>query len=63
MAGWVSPRLQVRFELASGELLLSGPDNRKFASYVELAEQATQARERAERLEAQLRALGINPEA
>jgi Uma2 family endonuclease len=70
MAGWMSPRLHVRFEVVDGELLLHGPDGTKFASYLELVEQAAklkkqseEERQRAGRLEAQLRSLGINPEA
>jgi hypothetical protein len=70
MQGWSSPRLKVRMELHESELRLSGPDGRPFASYVELIQQRDQAeRERnqleqaADRLRAQLRALGINPEA
>ena len=43
MAGWVSPRLQVRFELAAGVLKLYHPDGRPFASYVELEKQRTAA--------------------
>lgn len=69
MQGWVSPRLGVRFELAGGELQLYRPDGRPFESYVELersrdiAQQvAEQERQRADRLAAQLRALGISPE-
>jgi Uma2 family endonuclease len=91
MAGWVSPRLGIRFEMTAGDLELYGPDGRRFASYVELVEQrerekqekdlaqraaeqalqaaeqarqaAEQERQRAERLAAQLRALGVEPEA
>jgi Uma2 family endonuclease len=65
MSGWVSPRLKVRFELVGGELHLFGPDNRRFATYVELAQQheLEQERHRADRLAAQLRALGVEPEA
>ncbi len=48
MDGWVSPRLGVRFRLVSGELELHGPDGRKFATYVELADQAVQERARAD---------------
>jgi Uma2 family endonuclease len=76
MAGWVSPRLAVRFEIEQGELALYRPDGRRFASYVELErqaeqerqraqqaqQQAEQERERADRLAAQLRALGVNPD-
>ena len=59
----------VRFDLKEGELELYYPDGRKFASYIELVEQTEQARQqaeqaqdRAERLAAQLRALGVDPE-
>ena len=62
MNGWVSARLGVRFDLAGGELKIHGPDGRPFATYVELAQQREHERHRAERLAAQLRALGIEPE-
>jgi hypothetical protein len=62
MEGWVSPRLKVRFELVNGELQLFGPDGQRFATYVEMATQRDEARQRAERLAAKLRALGIDPE-
>ena len=67
--GWVSPRLGIRFDLSGAELQILRPDGRRFATYLELAaqrDQEQQARERAEqkaeRLAAQLRALGVNPE-
>jgi Uma2 family endonuclease len=70
MNGWVSPQLKVRFELLDGDLRLYGPYGKKFATYLELAEQRDNAQhamhevhQRAERLAAQLRALGIEPEA
>jgi Uma2 family endonuclease len=62
ISGWVSPRLGVRFTLENGELALYHPDGRKFASFVELERQREQAQQRAERLAAQLRALGVEPE-
>jgi len=76
MSGWVSPRLQMRFELVDGELRLIGPDGKKFATYVELVEQREKAqkekkkaqkeKEKAEKragcLAAQLKALGVKPE-
>src|SRR5436309_1448412 len=69
MAGWVSPRLGIRFELESGVLQLYRPDGERFATYVELMEQREQERQRAEqeyqraeRLAARLRALGIEVE-
>ena len=56
--------------LTATELRIYGPDGRRFATYVELVEQRDreqrekeQAQQRAERLAAQLRALGIEPEA
>jgi Uma2 family endonuclease len=76
MAGWVSPRLGIRFGTGVEGLKLYGPDGRPFASYVELAQQRDELaqqrdelaqqrdaeRQRAERLAAQLRALGLEPE-
>lgn len=66
--GWTSPRLGVRFDLSSGDLQVFGPDGRPFATYVEVVEQrererqrAQQEHQRAERLAAQLRALGVEP--
>ncbi|MCI0463351.1 MAG: Uma2 family endonuclease, partial [Gemmataceae bacterium] len=48
MEDWVSPRLGVRFRLVNGELELYGRDGRKFATFVELAEQTEQAQRKAE---------------
>jgi Uma2 family endonuclease len=76
MAGWVSPRLGIRFALEGGTLQVYRPDGESFATYVELmaqreqeyqrAEQehqrAEQEHQRAERLAARLRALGVDPE-
>jgi Uma2 family endonuclease len=84
MAGWVSPRLGIRFEpVTGGDLKIHGPDGRPFATFVELAQQRDELaherdelaherdelaherdaeRQRAERLAAQLRALGLEPE-
>jgi hypothetical protein len=70
MNGWCSPRLGVWFKLVEGELTLYGPDGKKFATYAELAEERDKAegeskaaQQRAERLAAQLKALGVEPEA
>ncbi len=71
MAGWVSPRLGIRFELAEGELVIYRPNGERFANYLELAQrveqerqekeqaqqQAQQERQRAEQAEAELQAL------
>ncbi len=59
--GWTSPRLGARFDLSSGDLQVFGPDGRPFVTYVEVFEQLERERQRAERLAAQLRALGVEP--
>jgi hypothetical protein len=43
-------------------LQLYRPDGERFATYVELIEQREQEHQRAERLAARLRTLGIDPE-
>lgn len=48
MLGWVSPRLKVRFDLEDGQLVLQGPDGRRFVSYVELVRQRQQAEAQAQ---------------
>ena len=48
MAGWVSPRLGVRFEVKSGELQLYCPDGEGFATYLELSAQRDRERHRAD---------------
>ncbi len=48
MRGWISPRLVVRFELDGMDLCLTGPDGRRFVSYVEMAQRAEQEAQRAE---------------
>ncbi|MCY7323897.1 MAG: Uma2 family endonuclease [Phormidesmis sp. CAN_BIN36] len=70
MEGWVSPRLKVRFTLnQDGGLDLYRPDGRLFERYEEIAARAEQAERRAnqaeaevDRLKAQLRAMGHNPD-
>lgn len=77
MAGWTSPRLQIRFETdEQGELHLFYPDGRPFLTTVELHRRAEAAaaeaqleKQRADRAEAQLAAmraklqeLGIDPD-
>ena len=69
MNGWVSPRLGVRFAFVDDQLHLFGPDGKPFISHVALSrrvddqdQQINEQRQRAERLAAQLRALGIEPE-
>ncbi len=67
--GWVSPRLQIRFQMADSGLEIYRPDGQRFLTYTELGqlleqerERAEQERERADRLAAQLRAAGIEPD-
>jgi Uma2 family endonuclease len=69
MINWVSPRLGIRFELLDGQLQIYCPDGQKFLTYLELAQQREQERQRAEQAETQLEALrallrdkGINPD-
>jgi len=76
MQNWVSPRLGIRFELTSTTLNVFQPNGQRFLSFLEFAGQLDDVRQekekerqekdaallRAERLAAQLRALGINPE-
>lgn len=76
MAGWVSPRLGIRFELSETQLQIYRPDSQPFLTYLELEQQLQQERQRAEQtealleqerqkaqaLEAKLRELGIDPE-
>ena len=69
MEGWVSPRLEIHFETASGDLEIYRPDGLKFLSYVELSRQIEQerqekelVRQKADRLSEKLREMGINPE-
>ena len=75
MIGWISPRLKVRFDLEGNDLVLYDPDDARFVFYVELHQRAGLAEERASfaeeqfgvavariaRLEAQLRAQGVEP--
>lgn len=62
MQSWVSPRLGVRFELGEQGLELYQPNGQKFADYVELARQFEQLTNKAKRLAAKLRELGIDPD-
>jgi Uma2 family endonuclease len=71
MNGYTSPRLGIRFEPGEGpdELKIIAPDGRRFATYVELFEgreaerrRAVAAEERADRLAAKLREMGVEPE-
>jgi hypothetical protein len=74
-SGWISPQLDIRFELGD-DMTIFAPDGRPFVDYAELARQRDEARLRAEearrqrveweqkadRLAARLRALGVDPD-
>ncbi|MEA5532619.1 Uma2 family endonuclease [Crocosphaera sp. XPORK-15E] len=60
MKGWISPRLNIRFELAQPELLLYHPNGEGFSTYTEEREKAIKERQRADKLAAKLQELGIN---
>ncbi len=62
MAGWVSPRLDIRFELEAETLQIYRPDGEQFLTFVELSEQLNAERERVQSLEAKLRELGVDLE-
>lgn len=75
MNGWISPRLNIRFDMTGDELRIMAPDGRPFSTYVELKQAMDQERERADLerlradkecqraqlLEAKLRAAGLEP--
>ncbi len=77
VGNWVSPRLGIRFELRDEVFTVIRPDGSRFLTFdetdaalaraeqerQEASTQVEQERQRAERLAAQLRALGIEPEA
>ncbi len=52
--GWVSPRLEIRFETASGDLEIYQPDGLKFLSYVELSRQKELAQQQMELTQQQM---------
>lgn len=78
MAGFESPRLRIRFDPGDGPdaLTITGPDGKRFLTYVELAQErsdaerraeesarrATEQTPRADRLAARLRELGVEPD-
>ena len=53
VVGWTSPRLGVRFEIESDTLAIYRPDGRRFLTYEELEQRATQAEQRATQAEQQ----------
>jgi Uma2 family endonuclease len=51
---WVSPRMNIRFDLSSEELQIYHPDSSQFLTYTEIAQRAKQAEQRAEQAEQQV---------
>ena len=51
MNAWVSPQLNIRFDLSGEELQIYRPDGSKFYSYVEICQLLEQERQRAEQAE------------
>jgi Uma2 family endonuclease len=64
MSGFESPRLKIRLEPGEGpdNLKIFGPDGKPFATYLEMAAQREAERQRADRLAARLRELGVEPD-
>lgn len=59
MQGFVSPRLGIRFELCEGELVVHGPDGKRFRTFEEVvADQEKQRADQAEQRVARLAELG-----
>jgi len=48
MNGWVSPRLEIKFQITSENLEIFSPSGERFLSYVELAQLGEQEKQRAE---------------
>ncbi|QJB27033.1 Uma2 family endonuclease [Limnospira fusiformis] len=63
MSGWVSPRLQIRFEFPPTGLELYYPDGRRFLTSVELHQQAEAAQQQAEAAQQQAQAAQRQAEA
>ena len=60
--GWVSPRLQIRFQITDEGLEIYRPDGQRFLTYSELGLELEQERSRVQVLESKLRELGVNPD-
>ena len=54
IADWTSPRRGIRFDISGEELQIERTDGERFASYVEIAQQAQQERQRADKAESLL---------
>ena len=49
MEGWVSPRIEIRFEKVGRELQIYRPDGERFGTYVEILDQKEHERQNAQR--------------
>lgn len=63
MDGWASPLLRIKFDLSGDELRVFGPDGQLFVATPEAIRQRDDAFKTAAKLKAQLKALGVEPEA
>jgi hypothetical protein len=59
---WVSPRLNIRFDLTGPKLVIYRPDGQRFLSPIELDAQLQSQRQQLEAMATKLRELGIDPD-
>ncbi|MEM9273871.1 MAG: Uma2 family endonuclease, partial [Cyanobacteria bacterium P01_F01_bin.143] len=62
ITNWVSPLLQIKFNLTEDHLKLFHPDGQRFLSYGEIYQRAEDAEKRANLLAEKLREMGIDPD-
>ncbi len=62
MSGWVSPQLQIRFEITADTLKIYRPNGERFLSFTELGQSRDQEHQRADRLADRLREIGVDPD-
>jgi len=62
MEGFKSPRLGIQFSTSGGQLVLTHPDGQPFRTFQQIVDRATAAEREVERLQALLRAAGIDPD-
>lgn len=61
MHNHVSPRLGIRFDMSGLELEIFAPDGRPFLTFAQLGQKLNAERQRADKLAAKLRELGVDP--
>jgi Uma2 family endonuclease len=57
---YVSPQLQIKFDMSGPELLIYRPNGERFLTFTELAQQAEAEQQRADELAVKLRELGVD---